>query len=135
MHGCQFKAIQRDFIWMTSSSNVTRGNQLFMENRWFQRAPAEVNVMIQYAPLGLVSAVSKNISCLGMYVQTNSIILSCEENVDISFRYPDNENGQHFTLEAEIIHSGIHGAGLHFVDFQLGLPSGRSAEHYPSPED
>ncbi|MDH5259649.1 MAG: PilZ domain-containing protein [Gammaproteobacteria bacterium] len=95
-----------------------------MENRWFQRTPAKINVMIHYAPLGLVSGVTKDISCLGMYIHTNSIILSCEESVDISFRYPDNEFGKSFSLEAEIVHSDENGAGLQFLDFQLMLPSG-----------
>jgi len=96
-----------------------------MENRWFQRTPARINVMVQYAPLGLVTGVSRDISCLGMYIRTHSIILSCEETVDLTFRYPDNENGELFSLEAEIVHSGENGAGLQFIDFQLLLPSGQ----------
>jgi len=98
-----------------------------MENRWFQRTPANINVMIQYAPLGLVSAITKDISCLGMYVNTNSIILSCAEQVDITFRYPDNEHGEQFMLEAEIVHSNENGAGIQFLDFQLTLPSRKTA--------
>ena len=96
-----------------------------MENRWFQRTPAKINVMIQYAPLGLVTGVTRDISCLGMYIQTNSIILSCEENVDITFRYPDEESGELFSLEAEIVHSNEKGAGIQFLDFQLMLPTGQ----------
>lgn len=96
-----------------------------MENRWFQRTPARINVMIQYAPLGLVSGVTENISCLGMYIHTNSIILSCEENVDLSFRFPDNADGELFSIEAEIVHSDEKGAGLQFMDFQLMLPTGQ----------
>lgn len=97
-----------------------------MDNRWFQRTPARINVMIKYAPLGLVCGVTKDISCLGMYVHTNSIILSCEESVDISFSYPDNQHGELFSVEAEIVHSDENGAGLQFMDFQLMLPVGRS---------
>ena len=96
-----------------------------MENRWFQRTPARINVMIQYAPLGLVSGVSKDISCLGMYIHTRSIILSCEESVDVSFRFPDDESGELFSLEAEIVHSDEQGAGIQFLDFQLMLPTGQ----------
>jgi len=79
--------------------------------------------------LGLVSGVTRDISCLGMYIHTNSIILSCEENVDITFRYPDNEYGELFSLEAEIVHSNENGAGLQFLDFQLMLPTGKLPEN------
>lgn len=95
-----------------------------MENRWFQRTPAKINVTIQYAPLGLVSGVTRDISCLGMYIHTNSIILSCQENVDITFRYPDNDDGDLYSVEAEIVHSDENGAGVQFIDFQLMLPTG-----------
>ncbi len=95
-----------------------------MENRWLQRTPARINVMIQYAPLGLVAGITKDISCLGMYIHTNSIVLSCEESVGITFRFPNNEYGELLFLQAEIVHSNTHGAGLQFLDFQLMLPTG-----------
>ena len=70
-----------------------------------------------------------------MYIYTHSIILSCEEYVDITFRYPDNDDGELFALEAEIVHSNQDGAGLQFLDFQLMLPTGESPGNpvpYPS---
>ncbi len=89
-----------------------------------QRTPAQISVTMHYLPLGLISGVTRNISRLGMFVQTNAIILSTEETVDLNFRFPDNDGGENHSMEARIIHSNERGVGLQFLNFQLTLPSG-----------
>lgn len=93
-----------------------------MEKRCFERNPLQIHVLMHYGPLGLINGVTKNISSCGMFVDTGRIILCSDTTIELSFRYPDQYEGNIYTLDAHIVHTTETGAGLHFVDFRF-LPS------------
>jgi len=90
-----------------------------MEKRCFERNPLQVHVLMHYGPLGLINGVTKNISNHGMFVETGRIILSNDTSIELSFRYPDQFEGNIYTLDAHIVHATVKGAGLQFIDFQF----------------
>jgi len=90
-----------------------------MENRWTERAPMQLNVLMHYSPLGIINGVSKNVSSNGMFVDTGRITLISGEHISLHFRYPDQLEGSIYTVDAHIIHTSTKGAGLKFLKFQF----------------
>ena len=90
-----------------------------MENRWSKRIPLQLNVLMHYSPLGIINGKTKNVSTNGMYVDTGRIVLISGEAISLHFRYPDQLEGNIYTVDAQIIHASNKGAGLQFHKFDF----------------
>jgi len=90
-----------------------------MENRWSQRTPLELNLVIHYAPLGLIRATTKDVSSTGMFIDTGRIILSPEETIELSFSLPSSRDLHTYTVPASVVHSSAQGSGIEFVNCKL----------------
>jgi len=90
-----------------------------MENRWFKRTPLKLNVLMHYSPLGIINGITKNISSNGMFVETGRIVLISNEFTSLHFRYPDQLEGNIYTVDAHIVHASEKGAGLKFLKFRF----------------
>lgn len=90
-----------------------------MENRWSQRTPMQLNLIIHYGPLGLIRATSKDVSAKGMFIETGRIVLSPDETIELTFSYPSTIEGVTYSLPANIVHSSEQGSGIEFINRTL----------------
>ena len=90
-----------------------------MENRWSQRTPMQLDLVVHYGPLGLIRARSKDISSTGMFIDTGRIILSPDEIIEVTFSYPSSINGITYSMSANIVHSSEHGSGIKLINCSL----------------
>ncbi len=90
-----------------------------MENRWSQRTPLELNILIQYGPLGLICGRSKDVSPKGMLIDTGRITLMPDETVEVTFSYPGKLDAKTVSLPAQVVHCSDKGVGVEFINQQL----------------
>lgn len=90
-----------------------------MEQRWTERIPVAVEVLVNYPSLGLVRGRSKDISLEGMFVETGPIALAAESSLLISLMLPEGQNNQQCDIPAQVVYSTQGGAGLVFCSLDV----------------
>lgn len=81
-----------------------------MEQRWTERIPMAVDVMVNYPSLGLVRGKSKDISLEGMFVETGPIVLAADAPLSVTFVLPQDKSNRQHDLRAQVVQSGVrHG--------------------------
>ncbi len=87
-----------------------------MENRWSERTPLEISLMVYFAPVGLIRATSKDVSANGMSIDTGRIALASDETIEVTFVYPVSIEGVSLTLTAHVVYSSDNGSGVEFLN-------------------
>ena len=84
-----------------------------MEHRWSERKPIELDVALFYAPLGMITGKTRDVSLEGMYVQTEGVQLPLHAELEISF-VTETSNGarREHHLPACVVHGDGVGVGL-----------------------
>ncbi|MDX1811027.1 MAG: PilZ domain-containing protein [Gammaproteobacteria bacterium] len=107
-----------------------------MENRWVERTPIQLDLVIYYGPIGLIRAQTKDISANGMYVNTGLISLAPDEQIKITLSYATAVDKVTCQMTGQVIHSDSDGAGIAFIDspikdldYVLKPPLSRSASY------
>ena len=83
-----------------------------MDFRTHVRKPLNMNAVVSFPQLGLVSVRILNISAGGTLVDTGGVSLPRGEKVDICFHLETAD--KLCTAQAQVVHNSISGAGLKF---------------------
>ena len=94
-----------------------------MEQRWTERIPMAVDVMVNYPSLGLVRGKSKDISLDGMFVETGAIALAADNPLSVTFVLPQDKSNQQYELRAQVVYSCSRGAALVFRGLDVSVIS------------
>jgi hypothetical protein len=86
-----------------------------MEQRRSSRKLLRQPVDIEAPRIGLLSAVSRDLSLGGMFVETESGPLPPNATVSVSFNLPHNGSPGVFRLDAAVVRSAPNGMGLMFL--------------------
>ena len=68
-----------------------------------------IHVVLNYGPLGIVKAVTEHIACDYMLVNTGTITLNHEAEVEIVMSIPGLEHSVHHRIRAQVSHCGTDG--------------------------
>lgn len=90
-----------------------------MENRWSPRFFKKLDLVIDYAPIGLLRATTLDISEHGMFINTGLIQLAPEEIIELTFNDFTSKQESRRQVSANVIHSNSIGAGIQFIDYSL----------------
>jgi len=80
-----------------------------MRNERICCSPKDVRVVLNYGPLGFVQAVTEQIASDHMRVNTGSITLNQQAEVEIVMSIPGQKYSEHHRIAARVSHCGADG--------------------------
>ena len=84
-----------------------------MEHRWSERKPIEMEVALYYAPVGMITGKTRDVSLEGMYVHTDGFELPLHAELEVSFVTRNGGNEHEHHMPAYVVHgNGDGGVGL-----------------------
>ncbi len=92
-----------------------------MDHRWSKRVPIRFSVVMGYGPLGLVMGKTRDISAVGMFVETHNVSLFNDETIELSFSYDYPLNRTVVRTLANVVHASESGVGLMLKDFRFDI--------------
>ena len=81
-------------------------------------ATSEFSVQLNYHPLGLVSARTRNLRLDGMFVDTGAIMLPHQSEVEVTLSFRKNDLLQVHHLRARVMGRSKYGTNLTFQNCQ-----------------
>jgi hypothetical protein len=94
--------------------------EVFMENRWVQRQPADCEVVIDSPLTGQIHTHARDISLGGMFLVTDTDTPPLESLVDLEFTLQSAGLRVHHHLTGQVVHANAEGIGVMFCDFDSG---------------
>lgn len=87
------------------------------EKRWNFRKPLRTAVILHSPRLGVLHTHTRDISYGGMQLETRHANLDPDYPVRINFVVRKGAETLYHSLDGRIVHRGLHGGGVMFVDF------------------
>lgn len=95
-----------------------------MDNqRWNERVPYRLRVVLHYPALGLIMGRTRNISEQGMFVETPCEVDAYDERINVTFTIPTLTASTTTQVSARVVHRADGGLGLFFDNIKLPLVS------------
>lgn len=85
-----------------------------MDQRWSERIPVNLEVLLDYPSLGLIRAKARDINLNGMFIDTGQIALAADEALAVTFVIDGGIDKKPYNLKAKVIHTANRGVGVRF---------------------
>ncbi len=83
-----------------------------MEHRWSERKPLNLEVTLNYPPIGLIDGKTRDVSLEGMFVDTGGVPLPQHAEVEVNFCTRTHGQVREHCVPAYVVHGRHGGIGL-----------------------
>ena len=94
-----------------------------MERRWSRRKQVELDVLLRYPGLGMVSCKTRDLGFEGANIITGSVALAPTAGVELIFSRPEDVAAAEVHLGAKVVRVHADGIGVNFSHYHDGAYS------------